>query len=133
MIRLARRGVLQGAVLGSAAVLAPGMACALDHGRALVVFDSRLPESARFAADHLGALTFDLAEAGASRWSALRGELPQVRVIEGLSGWSDWVSARGLLEGKGLRLLREDRIAAPLSGKAGLFRWSMARPAVRPR
>jgi len=119
---LDRRTVLKGAVVAGAAPLIAGAAA---PARTLLVFDSRLPESLAFAR-HLGAVhRLDLAGAHASQWADLRGELPAVTRIEGLTGWSDWVAVRGELEARGLRLTAEDRVSAPLSGKAHLLRWTM--------
>ncbi|WP_091148994.1 hypothetical protein [Novosphingobium sp. CF614] len=119
-----RRTVLKGtAALAAAAPLAVGTAQGMT-ARRLIVFDSRLPESASFAAGVAGQ-RFDLARAHETQWAELRGDLPEVGGVEGLIGWSDWTAVRGELESRGFRRTSEARIAAPLSGKANLFRWSM--------
>ena len=120
-MRASRRGVLKGA--GATAALGlPGAARAALP--ALVVFDSRLPESASFAASLAGP-KLDLARAHDSRWAELRCELPALVTIEGLTGWSDWVAVRGELESRGLRLVAERPVKAALSGRTHLFRWTM--------
>ena len=67
----------------------------------------------------------DLAREHATLFARLRGPLPPGR-IEGLTGWSDWVALRGELEGRGWRIAGEAPVAAPASGRAHLFRWTLA-------
>jgi hypothetical protein len=90
------------------------------------VFDSQVPESRAFVAGKSGR-RFDLADAHATRLSALRSAAPGAGTIDGLTGWSDWVGLRGEFEARGFRLTREDCVAAPISAKAHLFRWTMQR------
>ena len=112
---------------GMAALVAVPLAGGAAKARPrLVVFDSRVLESAAFAAGMAGT-HIDLASAHETRWAALRGYRGTIGAVEGLSGWSDWIAVRGELEARGFRLGSEDRVAAPLSGKAHLFRWSMKR------
>ena len=111
-----RRAVLKGGAVLSAAAGLPLAASAAAP--ALTVYDSRLPESAAFARTRNGGRQIDLASAN------LRA-LPAATRIEGLTGWSDWIDLRGELELRGLRVVAEDRVAAPLSGRAHLFRWTM--------
>ena len=120
-MRADRRTMLKCSALAAAIPLTGGVARATPR---LVVFDSRVPESASFAAGIAGH-RIDLARAHETRWRALRADLPDLGTVEGLTGWSDWIAVRGVLEARGFRPGREDRIAAPLSGKANLFRWSM--------
>jgi len=120
-----RRTLLKGAALAGAAGALPLAAGAATPARTLLVFDSRLPESRDFAQAHAAAHRLDLAGAHDSQWADLRGGLPAVTRVDGLTGWSDWIAVRGELEARGLRLSAEDRVAAPLSGKAHLLRWSM--------
>jgi hypothetical protein len=122
-MRSDRRTMLKGAAALVAVPIAAGAAVAAPR---LVVFDSRMPESAAFAARMTGA-RIDLARAHETHWAALRGYRGDIGAVEGLTGWSDWIAVRGELEARGLRLGREDRVAAPISGKAHLFRWSMKR------
>jgi hypothetical protein len=83
---------------------------------ALVVFDRRIPASRAFAQRQSGPRV-DVAVEDASFWRTLRTVSPEGHVI-GLTGWSDWVVVRGLLEEKGKRLSSETA-----SGK--LFHWAM--------
>ena len=127
---LDRRTVLKGTALAGAAAgvpLAANAAASAVAGKSatLVIFDSRIAESADFAARYTAAHRIDLAEAQQTRWAALRGELPPVGAVEGLTGWSDWITVRGELESRGLRLAGESPVKAALSGKAHLFRWSL--------
>ena len=90
---------------------------------ALVVFDSRIPASRAFAQKYSSARV-DVALEDVGFWRTLRAELPKGAVF-GMTGWSDWVMVRGLLEEKGLRLVSEVAAPAPRSGKAHLFAWEM--------
>jgi hypothetical protein len=118
---VSRRSVLKGAATISAASTLP--AFARPAPPALIVFDSRIPESCAFAKG--ATLRLDIVGLDASRWVALRRELPETLQISGLTGWSDWVVARGLLEERGFRLRSETWTPAPMSRKAHLFRWEM--------
>lgn len=120
-MRADRRTLLKYSVVVAALPLAGTTARATPQ---LIVFDSRVPESELFAAEITGH-RLDLARAYETRWAALRGDLSDWGTVEGLTGWSEWIAVRGVLEAHGLRLRREDHVAAPLSGKANLFRWSM--------
>lgn len=115
MIRADRRTVLKaGAVAGVAGLAAPAAAFAIP---ALTVCDSRIAESRVFAP---GGAALDLAQG----WDAVRAH-PGAARIEGLTGWSDYVALRGLFGARGLRVVREERVAAPLSSRANLIRWRM--------
>jgi TAT (twin-arginine translocation) pathway signal sequence len=118
---VSRRNVLKGAATMGAAASVPAFAA--SGGPTLVLFDSRIPESLSFAKGRFPQL--DVAHLDASRWVELRGGMSGVKHVTGLTGWSDWIVARGLLEERGLRLRSETAITAPLSGKAHLFRWEM--------
>jgi hypothetical protein len=125
-----RRTVLKGSALAGAAVgvpLAANAATSAVTGKSatLVIFDSRIAESADFAARRAAAHRIDLAEAQQTRWAALRGSLPPVGSVEGLTGWSDWITVRGELESRGLRVVSESPVKAALSGKTHVFRWSL--------
>ena len=92
---------------------------AIAGGRpVLVVYDSRLLESAAFARA-AGAVQIDVAAEDANFWRGLRARLPAGRVI-GLTRWPDFVVARGWLEEQGKRLKLEERVAP-----GGLFRWEL--------
>jgi hypothetical protein len=118
---VSRRTVLTGAASISAVAAVP--AFAVSRSATLVLFDSRIPESRSFAKGRLPQL--DVARLDASRWAELRGGMSGIRQVTGLTGWSDWIVARGLLEESGLRLRSETSVPAPISGKAHLFRWDM--------
>jgi hypothetical protein len=89
----------------------------------VLVFDSRLAESADYARGVAAAQRIDLAQVPLR---ALHQALAGAVRIEGLTRWSDWTVLRGLLESDGLRRADEARLAAPISGHDGLWRWSMA-------
>lgn len=122
-VRLDRRTLLRSGALGAAGVALPAGAQAIAPP-ALVVFDSRVAESRAFAAGFPLAARHDLA-LGPLALRRRLATLDQGRV-EGLTGWSDWVMLRGAARGQGLRPTAERAVAAPLSGKRHLFRWSMA-------
>lgn len=114
-----RRGLLKGGALAGAAVAVPVAAHGAAVAAAVVVYDSRLAESASFAGGQgIDLAALSLREAHAALAGAAR--------IEGLTRWSDWTVLRGLLEEQGLRRTAETRLGAPLSGHDGLLRWSMA-------
>lgn len=124
MIRTSRRGALKaGAALGAVGAV-PGVAHAVGAARA-VVFDSRIAESAHFGR-RTGGHRIDLAQEDARLWAGLRREFPAVSRVEGLTGWSDWISVRSELEARGFRLVGEAPVRAPLSARGGLHRWTMA-------
>jgi hypothetical protein len=107
------------AIKSGAAVLALAAAAskaAAAAPPALIVFDSRIPASCAFAQRHIGP-RIDVAKEDASFWRQLRADTPTGSVV-GMTGWSDWVVVRGLLEEKGKRLKSETA-----SGK--LFHWTM--------
>ena len=120
-MNLSRRTMLKGAATIGAVGAAPA-ALAGNH-RGLTIYDSRIAESLAFAKGRYPRL--DVAALDETRWAELRGELGTTPRIAGLTGWSDWIVARGLLEERGFRLRSETRVAARLSGKTNLFRWEM--------
>ncbi|MGV3513433.1 MAG: twin-arginine translocation signal domain-containing protein [Novosphingobium sp.] len=119
-MRLSRRSMLKGGALAGAVAATPAVA-AMAKPVPLVVFDSRIPESAAFAASQRSAGMIDLAHGIAEGVRAIN--LPQA--VTGVTRWSDWTALRGVLEAQGLRLSEETRAAAPLSGRTHLFRWTM--------
>lgn len=123
MIRADRRAVLKGSA-ALAALGAPAATASARPRRTVTVFDSRLPESASFAASRRGA-RMDVALGDGTLWADLRRGLPATATVEGLTGWSDWAALRSELEGQGFRLSHEQRLSGPLSGRDGLFRWAM--------
>lgn len=118
-MRTDRRGVLKGGALVGAVAAVPVAAQAAAGVAAVVVYDSRLAESASFAGGRgIDLAAMSLRDAHAALAGATR--------VEGLTRWSDWTVLRGLLEEQGLRRTGETRASAPLSGHDGLLRWSMA-------
>ena len=114
---VSRRTVLQGALLSAAAV-SPGLTCVLAAPpAALVVYDSRLPQSL-FLRNRNSAAVLDVAVEHASCWRNLRALTPAGRII-GLTSWSDLVLVRGFLEEKRKRLRTEVRCG-------DLFYWEMS-------
>jgi len=122
-MRTTRRSLLKGSALAGAAVALPGAVGAAASVPALLVFDSRLAESADYAHGSAAMQRIDLAKVPLR---AVHQALSGAGRIEGLTRWSDWTALRGLLEADGLRRESEARLAAPLSGHNGLWRWSMA-------
>ena len=121
-MRTTRRGLLKASALAGAAVAIP-VAAGAATVPALLVFDSRLAESADYARSAAAIQRIDLAKVPLR---AVHQALAGAGRIEGLTRWSDWTVLRGLLESDGLRRAGEARLAAPLSGHDGLWRWSMA-------
>ncbi|MEI6641785.1 MAG: hypothetical protein WCL10_07080 [Novosphingobium sp.] len=117
-MRATRRGLLKGGALAGAAAAIPVAAGAAAGVVAVVVYDSRLAESASFA----GGQGIDLARLSLRE---VQAALAGATRVEGLTRWSDWTVLRGLLEEQGLRRRAETRASAPLSGHDGLLRWSM--------
>jgi hypothetical protein len=120
-MRVTRRSMLKGSALAGAIAATPAVA-AMTAPAPLVVFDSRIPESAAFAKSQGSGLRLDLADGTAKVARAI--DFPQA--VTGLTRWSDWIALRGIMEAQGLRLSEETRTAAPLSGRSHLFRWAMA-------
>lgn len=130
-MRADRRTVIKAGAFGGAAVGAPlAFRSAKDQlvsdADTLLIFDSRIPESRSLASELRGEMQLvDIAKADEDGWPMLRGALPNARRIEGLTGWSDWVSVRGELEARGWRFRRDNPVVAPISGKTHLFRWTL--------
>lgn len=118
MLRLSRRRMMQGT--GAAGLLAARPALAAPA--TLLVYDSRIPESASFAAASPLSLRHDLAQ---GRIDPRR--IAAIASVEGLTRRSDLVALSLALRLNGLRMMDERRSAAPLSGRDHLFRWSMAK------
>jgi anaerobic selenocysteine-containing dehydrogenase len=114
-MRLSRRSFIKAGAAATAAAT-PVLAFATP-GPVLVIFDGRNTESRAFARA-FAAPAIDIAQEDANFWRQFRAVAPEGHVV-GLTGWSDWVLARGFLEEKGKRLREE----VP-TGQ--LFRWTMA-------
>jgi hypothetical protein len=118
-MKITRRTLMSSALFAAAAAAEIGRAAAADSLRAgisLRIFDSRSPESLAWRGSH-GERAIDVAQEHANRWLNLRSVTPHGRVA-GLTAWSDFVQARGVLEQKGKRLRAESR-----GGR--LFYWEM--------
>jgi hypothetical protein len=124
---VSRRSMLKAGAIATAAVSIPAFAA--DNYSSLVMFDSRIPESRAFAKQvgGAGATVIDLANIESTQWAALRADFAGKHRVAGLTGWTDWVTARGFLEERGLRFTSETSVPAPVSGKAHLFRWEMTK------
>jgi hypothetical protein len=116
-MRIDRRSLIKAGAMAGAAGALPA-AARIAPSSSLVVHDSRIAESRVFANGQGAGI--DLARG----WEGVRAHSGAAR-IDGLTGWSDYIALRGLFAAKGLRVVREERVAAPISGKAHLFRWSM--------
>lgn len=121
---VSRRSMLKAGAAASAAITVPAFAAA--RVSTLILFDSRIPESRAFARTVSGVM-IDLADIETAQWAKLRADFAGKHRALGLTGWTDWVTARGFLEERGLRLTSETSVPAPVSGKAHLFRWEMAK------
>lgn len=124
MMRVNRRSVLKGgSVLGAAAAIPMAQALRAQEA-ALLVYDSAIAESASMARGHMGAALDVTAERKAG-WPSLRAGFAQHKALEGLTGWSDYVTIREELKIHGFRIAAETPSPAPISGKSHLFRWSL--------
>jgi TAT (twin-arginine translocation) pathway signal sequence len=124
---VSRRSLLKTGAAASAAIALPAMTA--SRPRRLTLFDRRIPESNAFARTiwENGGVVIDLADSDATLWAQLREDFPGMQRIVGLTGWSDWVIARGFVEERGFRLISQTSVPAPVSGKAHLFRFEMRR------
>lgn len=116
-MNLSRRSLLQGALVAAAAVSAGARAEFAIPPVALLVFDSRLPQSRALRCCHAGC-SVDLAAEHAILWRTLRG-LRRHGPVLGLTSWTDYVQARALLEERRWRVRLEAR-------QGRLFYWEMA-------
>jgi hypothetical protein len=125
MMRVNRRSVIAGLAVAAIAAALPAGVQRLTPGARLFIFDTGIAESRAFAKSVGGGPKLDLARERRTLWAGLRGRLPAAARVEGLTGWSDWISVRGELEARGFRLVRENPVKRASSRKADLFRWSM--------
>jgi len=112
---ISRRTILKSGI-AVAAVSAGSTTALASRSADLVIFDSRNPTSARFASMHL-VRKIDVAHEDANFWRNLRSDTGSGK-IAGMTGWSDFVLARGFLEERGKRLTVEKL-------QDGLFFWEM--------
>lgn len=121
MSAVSRRQVLGGVALaGAAGALSMHKFAGREKVAQAVIFDSRKPLSLAFAKAQQGIRLVDLAGEERGNWSGVRS-LRRGAPVAGLTGWTDYVAARGWLEERGLRLVseRHDR-------KRNLTEWRMA-------
>lgn len=113
-------------LLGSAAIAGAIGFVGFRHGKrsdlrpGVVVFDSRKPASRALAQYLVGIPAIDLAAERANNWQEMRA-LSKGRVIAGVTGWNDYVAARGWLEARGLRVREESH-----DRRRDLISWTMA-------
>jgi len=112
---LSRRTILKSGI-AAAAVSASSTAALASRSADLIIFDSRNPTSVRFASTHF-VRKIDIAGEDKNFWQNLRSD-PASRKIAGMTGWSDFILARGFLEERGNRLTVEKL-------QDGLFFWEM--------
>ena len=121
---VSRREILGGvALLGAAGTFGlhrmAGQGAAIPAPR-VVIYDSRRPASLASVHARSDAVRIDLAREQVENWRAVRA-LGREGPVAGVTGWTDYVAARGWLEQRGLRVTAEahDR-------QADLIRWTMA-------
>ena len=114
---ITRRSALQGALLAVAAFSVGSRRAQARPANALLVYDSRLPQSRALLSRHLGPAV-DLRSEHANLWRTLRSGAHRGPVV-GLTRWSELVQARSLLQERGLRLREETR-------QGQLYYWEMA-------
>jgi hypothetical protein len=115
-VSITRRSVLQGALVAAAAVSTGTTRDLAVPPAALLVYDSRLPQSSALKRRHVGQ-SIDLAHEHANFWRNLRS-LRASGTVVGLTCWSDYVQVRALLEERRKRLRTEARWGP-------LFYWEM--------
>lgn len=118
---VSRRQVLGGVALVGAAG-AVGVARILPRGSEarVVVFDSAHAASRAYARGHASVKRIDLAREAQTNWRNMRA-LAKGEPVAGYTSWNAYVTARGWLEERGLRLVSE-----ALDRRSGLILWSMA-------
>ncbi|WDF72122.1 hypothetical protein [Novosphingobium sp. KACC 22771] len=121
MLRLSRRRLLQGAGAAGLVAARPALAASAP---ALLVYDSRIPESAAFAAASTNPARHDLAQ---GRIDPRR--IAAIDRIEGLTRHSDYVALSLALRLNGMRGRDARRLSSAISTRDHLFRWSLGRAA----
>ncbi|MEH6660131.1 MAG: hypothetical protein V7679_00660 [Parasphingorhabdus sp.] len=112
---ISRRNILKSGI-AVAAVSAGSTTALASRSADLIIFDSRNATSARFASTRF-ARKIDVAQEDANFWRNLRSGSASKK-IAGMTGWSDFILARGFLEEQGKRLTVEKL-------QNGLFFWEM--------
>jgi hypothetical protein len=92
--------------------------------RTLLVYDSRIPESAGFAAASSHNLRHDLAQ---GRIDPRR--MGAIARVEGLTRRSDYVALSLALRLNGMRSADDRPSPAPISARDHLFRWTLTKSA----
>ena len=105
-MKVDRRTLIKAGALTAAASAATVRSVAA-RPPALLVYDSRLPDSLTFAAAFDGP-KLDVAQEDRIFWATLRAGAPKGRII-GMTRWSDLVVVRGELETQGKRLKSEQQ------------------------
>jgi hypothetical protein len=120
-VSISRRQVLGATALVGAAG-AVGFARILPRGgeSRVVVFDSKHAASLAFAKSGAVLQRIDLNEEAKTNWRTMR-TLAKGKPVAGYTSWNAYVTARGWLEERGLRLVSET-----LDCRSGLILWSMA-------
>ena len=120
-----RRTALFG-IAGSGAAASIPSAARATFAPTILFADTRLPATGGFVAGAAGARVIDIATAEDDLWREVRDFVPAGSRVRGLTRWSDWITLRGVLLEKGLRV-RDERAADPaLTGDTALFHWEMA-------
>jgi len=118
---VSRRQMLGGvALVGAAGAVGLGRVLPRGDKSRIVVFDGARPASRTFARNTAAARRIDLADEAHTNWLGLR-TLAKGAPVAGYTSWNAYVTARGWLEEKGLRLVSET-----LDRRTGLVVWSMA-------
>ena len=128
MRAVTRRAVLAGAATASVAATLAFRAGAPARP-SLAIYDSRLPEARAFAATARarGVPVHDIAGEGGDPWGTLRSLARRPgRAVVGLTGWTDWVSIRGLFTSHGLRVRHEAKVPSSHRTAATPFEWALA-------
>jgi hypothetical protein len=112
---ISRRNLLKSGIV-AAAVSAGSTTVLASRSADLIIFDSSKPISVRFANTYF-VRKIDVAHEDKNFWRNLRSDTGS-RKIGGMTGWSDFILARGFLEERGKRLTIEKL-------QDGLFFWEM--------
>lgn len=113
---LSRRNLLASGAAAATTAAVGGSRFAADAPSALVVYDSRRADSLAFARS-IAAPRIDIAQEDGNFWRAVRSIAVDGAVV-GLTGWTDWVLVRGMLEERGKRMRHQARVGR-------LFQWTM--------
>ena len=127
-MKVTRRAVLAGAASAGVAVTLAFRAGGAAEP-ALAIFDSRLSEARAFAvtAKARGIPLHDIAGEDDDLWRTSRGlTRERGRTVIGMTGWTDWVSIRGLFATQGLRVQHEAKLKSSRRATATTFEWALA-------